>query len=118
MAREVLKLSESDRLKLENGYQYGLTSRYRTRCKAVLLFSEGYSPLNIANILNVSNPSVYKWIKRYEVEGINGLRTRSGQGRRPIMDCSDEEAVRKAIEEDRQRLVKHGKMLLVKKPVI
>ena len=28
--------------------------------------------------------------------------TRPGQGRKPIMDCSDEEAVRKAIEEDRQ----------------
>ena|GEM_PF-1506547 len=34
--------------------------------------------------------------------GIGGLHTRPGQGRKPIMDCSDEEAVRKAIELDRQ----------------
>ena len=32
--------------------------------------------------------------------------TRPGQGRKPIMDCSDEEAVRKAIEEDRQSVSK------------
>ena len=34
------------------------------------------------------------------------LKTRPGQGRKPIMDCSDEEAVRKAIEEDRQSVSK------------
>jgi len=30
------------------------------------------------------------------------LETRSDRGRKPIMDCSDEEAVRRAIEQDRQ----------------
>ena len=106
MTKEALKLSEVNRLKLEKGYRYGLTFRYRTRCKAILLFSEGYSPLQIADILNVTNPSIYKWIKRFEAEGIKGLETRSGQGRKPIMDCSDEKAVRKAIEEDRQSVSK------------
>lgn len=106
MAKEVQKLSEVERLKLEKGYVYGLTSRYRTRCKAILLFSEGYSPLQIADILNVTNPSVYMWIKRFEAEGIKGLETRPGQGRKPIIDCSDEKAIRKAIEEDRQSVSK------------
>ena len=39
---------------------------------------------------------------RYKEEGIEGLKTRAGRGRKPIMDSSDEEAVRRAIEEDRQ----------------
>ncbi|MBQ6751569.1 MAG: helix-turn-helix domain-containing protein, partial [Bacteroidaceae bacterium] len=34
------------------------------------------------------------------------LETRPGRGRKPIMDCSDEEAVRRAIEEDRQSVNK------------
>lgn len=34
------------------------------------------------------------------------METRPGQGRKPIMDCSDEEAVRMAIEEDRQSVSK------------
>lgn len=45
-------------------------------------------------------------MKRNEEKGINGLLTRPGQGRKPIMDCSDEEAVRKAIEEDWQSVSK------------
>ena len=46
--------------------------------------------------------SVNAWVKRYMAEGINGLNTRSGRGRKPIMDCSDEASVRRAIEQDRQ----------------
>ncbi|MCC8070439.1 MAG: helix-turn-helix domain-containing protein [Bacteroidales bacterium] len=46
--------------------------------------------------------SVNAWIKRFQAEGINGLETRLGRRRKPIMDCSAEEAVRKAIEQDRQ----------------
>ena len=56
--------------------------------------------------------SVNAWVKRYMEEGINGLNTRSGRGRKPIMDSSDEESVRRAIEQDRQCVSKpklHGK---------
>ena len=44
--------------------------------------------------------SVNSWVKRFETEGISGLETRPGRGRKPIMDSSDEEIVRKAIEND------------------
>lgn len=46
--------------------------------------------------------TVGNWVKRFELHGIKGLHTQPGQGRKTIMDCSDEEAVRKAIESDRQ----------------
>jgi hypothetical protein len=45
-------------------------------------------------------------VKRFLWEGITGLQTRPGRGRKPIMDCSDEEVVRAAIEQDRQRVSK------------
>ena len=97
---KVLELSEVDRLKLEKGYYNGPTHSFRIRCKSILLKSEGKSAPKIAEILEVTVPTVYTWVKRYEENGIKGLETRPGQGRKPIMDCSDEEAVRKAIEED------------------
>ena len=50
--------------------------------------------------------SVNTWVKRFLSEGIGGLQTRSGRGRKPIMDCSDEQAVRLAIEGDRQSVSK------------
>ena len=37
--------------------------------------------------------SVNSWVKRFEAEGIKGLETPPGRGRKLIMDCSDEEAV-------------------------
>ena len=103
---KVLELSEVDRLKLEKGYHNGPTHNYRIRCKSILLKSSGKSASEIAEIFDVTIPTVYAWIKRYKENGIKGLETRPGQGRKPIMDCSDEEAVRKAIEEDRQSVSK------------
>ena len=71
-----------------------------------MLKSSGKSASEIAEIFDVTIPTVCEWIKRYKENGIKGLETRPGQGRKPIMDCSDEEAVRKAIEEDRQSVSK------------
>ncbi|WP_432636773.1 helix-turn-helix domain-containing protein [Bacteroides cellulosilyticus] len=50
--------------------------------------------------------SVNSWVKRFESEGVKGLETRPGRGRKPIMDRSDEEAVCKAIENDIQSMKK------------
>ena len=47
-----------------------------------------------------------KVLELSEVDRLKCLETRPGQGRKPIMDCSDEEAVCKAIEEDRQSVSK------------
>ena len=69
-----------------------------------MLKSSGKSASEITEIFDVTVPTVYAWIKRYKENGINCLETRPGQGRK--MDCSDKEAVRKAIEEDRQSVSK------------
>ena len=37
-------------------------------------------------------------MKRFIQEGISGLQTRPGRGRKPIMDCTDEEVVLKVRE--------------------
>ena len=101
-----LQLTASEKHDLEIAYKTGDSHCYRTRCKAILLKSQGKSANEIASILDVSIPSVFNWIKRYGDEGINGLKTRTGRGRKPIIDSSDEEIIRKAIEEDRQNVSK------------
>ena len=101
-----LQLTDSEKHDLEIAYKTGDYHCYRTRCKAILLKSQGKSANEIASILDVSIPSVFNWIKRYGDEGINGLKTRTGRGRKPIIDSSDEEIIRKAIEEDRQNVSK------------
>ena len=101
-----LQLTDSEKHDLDIAYKTGDSHCYRTRCKAILLKSQGKSANEIASILDVSIPSVFNWIKRYGDEGINGLKTRTGRGRKPIIDSSDEEIIRKAIEEERQNVSK------------
>lgn len=102
----IIELSESERIKLNFGFKEGSSHCFRMRCKAVLLKSEGLSSEAIGKIVEMTQISVNNWVKRYLLEGISGLETRKGRGRKPIMDCSDEEAVRKAIENDRQSVNK------------
>lgn len=97
-----LQLTDSEKLALEHGYQMGESHIYRTRCKAILLKSQGKAAREIADFLNVTIPSIFNWIKRYKTEGIEGLETKPGRGRKPTIDSTDEEVIRKAIEEDRQ----------------
>ena len=101
-----LELSEAQRLELEPGYRMGEKHCFRMRCLALLLKAEGLSASEVGERTGMEQHTVRKWLKRYEKEGLKGLETRPGRGRKPIMDCSDEEAVRWAIEQDRQSVNK------------
>ena len=48
--------------------------------------------------------SVNNWVHRYSEQGLAGLETRPGQGRKAILQDSDLESVRAAVAEHRQRL--------------
>ena len=99
-------LKDSERLALERGFRQGDSHCFRMRCRAVLLKSSGLSSKQVGLQTEMSHVSVNFWVKRFMQEGISGLQTRPGRGRKPIMDCSDEEVVRKAIEQDRQSVSK------------
>ena len=99
---KVLELTEAQRLELERGFRLGEKHCFRMRCRAVLLKADGLSAAKAGAQTEMSLVSVNAWVRRYKEEGIEGLKTRAGRGRKPIMDSSDEEAVRRAIEQDRQ----------------
>lgn len=103
---KVIQLTDQQRLQLEEGFRQGKSHAYRMRCRAVLLKSAGLTSKQVGLQTEMSHISVNSWAKRFEAEGIKGLETRPGRGRKPIMDSSDEEAVRIAIENDRQSLKK------------
>ena len=103
---KALGLAETERLALDRGFRFGEKHCFRMRCRAVLLKSEGLSSVAIGAQTEMSHVSVNAWVKRFKSEGIEGLKTRPGRGRKPIMDSSDEEAVRRAIEQDRQSVSK------------
>ncbi|MDR2815932.1 MAG: helix-turn-helix domain-containing protein, partial [Proteiniphilum sp.] len=85
-----LDLTEIQRVQLENGFRKGDSHCFRMRCRAVLLKAESLSSAKAGEQTEMSLVSVNAWVKRFQREGIAGLQTRPGRGRKPIMDCSDE----------------------------
>lgn len=75
-------------------------------CRAILLKSQGLKSEDVAAQTEMTHISVDDWTKHFEPDWITGLETRPGRGRKPIMDCSDEKAVRKAFGQDRQSVKK------------
>ena len=103
---KVLELTEAFRLALEKGFCLGEKHCFRMRCHTVLLKADGLSSAAAGVQTRMNHMSVNALIKRFKSEGINGLNTRSCRGRKHIMDCSDEEDVRRAIEQNRQSVSK------------
>lgn len=101
----IVILTDEQRQVLEKGYQNGNSHAFRKRCHLVLLKSEKRSSEEVSKILKMSEPSVNTWLNRYESEGIVGLFTKKGRGRKPILNIeTDETVVRDAIKVERQRL--------------
>ena len=113
MARKVkqIGLSEAQRCALENGYKTGDSHCFRQRCKMVLLKGEGYRSTEIATILRTNEMSVNNWIHRYEADGLEGLKTKPGRGRKPILQEEHLSIVKAAIEQERQRLSQAQKII-------
>ena len=100
-----LELSEAQRLELEMGYREGKSHAFRKRCQMMLMKSEERRSKEVAEILGCCEVSVNNWLKRFEADGIEGLKTKPGRGRKPILDAeADVEAVKKAVQANRQRL--------------
>jgi transposase len=85
----VIELSTEQRAALEKGYRRGKSHAFRTRCQMVLLKSEKRSSLEVADVLGCCEIVVNNWLHRYEEEGIEGLKTRAGRGRKPKLSTQN-----------------------------
>jgi transposase len=71
----------------------------------ILLKSEQRTAVEIARILGCCEVVVNNWLKRYESEDIEGLRTKPGRGRKPVLDAEkDLESVKAAVAANLQRI--------------
>ena len=99
------ELTKAQRAALETGYREGGSHTFRVRCQIILLKSEGRTSAEIAEILGCCEMAVNNWLKRFEAEGIEGLRTKPGRGRKPILDAGkDLQRVKQAVQRSRQRI--------------
>lgn len=83
--KKVNKISEAEKKNLEEIKRNHTKYRERERARGILLSYRGYSPKEIAEIFEISDRMVYKWIDNFNENGIIGVMTQKGQGRKPIL---------------------------------
>ncbi len=94
-----IELNESQRQELEDIRNHHRLPYLRERAAAILKIADGHSGLQTArNLLNQAHwqDTVYEWVKRYQAEGVEGLKIRSGRGRKPAFSPSVRQRNRRA----------------------
>ena len=77
-----------------------LTKLKNSQCKkerihshALLLLNNGRDIKEVAEIFDVTERSVYKWIKAFKNEGIFSISRKSGAGRKAILNTSSDKKI-------------------------
>lgn len=84
----MIKISITDERvlkKLEELRKNGSTKQKRTRSHALLLLNNGKNKNEVAEIINVTNKTVYNWINDWNERGVDSLSRKKGDGRKPIL---------------------------------
>lgn len=96
--KRVEHITEQEEENLKAIKKHHLKYRERERAMGVLLSYKGYSPKEIGDIFDISQRVVYKWIDNFNENGIIGLLTQKGQGRKSILTKEDEVRVKELVE--------------------
>jgi transposase len=87
---------------LQTLFQREREARLAKRIWIVWQARRGHTAPEIAQGIGMSRRAVQEWVRRYNTEGLDGLQTRSGQGRDPLLSEEERQAVAKRLEEGPQ----------------
>jgi transposase len=93
-------LVPSDRLgseELDTAARAERDARVRTRILAIRYMRQGHSAREAAGVFRTSDTQLRMWVRRYDAEGLEGLRDRPRSGRPPILDPELEETFRERV---------------------
>lgn len=92
MSQRRIVLLEPQRLELTRLRDTAAKAYLRERAAAILKVAQGIAGSTVACclLLRPRRPdTLYGWLNRYEVEGVEGLVIRPGRGRKPAFSPSD-----------------------------
>ena len=75
------------------------SGQYFKRIQSVKLNAQQYSISAISHIVDVHYNSVYRWIRQYEAQGIEGLRDQPKSGRPSLLKEADRPSIEAWVEE-------------------
>lgn len=100
-----LELKDEEKQSLEQCFRTHSSAAVRSRCQLILLKAQGRAVDDIAAIVSMCVISVHSWIKRYRMEGLSGLFTKPGRGRKKILKViEDAPVITQTVKEHRQSL--------------
>ncbi len=100
MARRfVAPLTESEQQTLSSAYHHGEKRALRRRAHAILLSNQGHTIAQICEILQVRRDAVSRWLKQWEVAGLDGLIDKPRSGRTPALDDDDHHRLQELVAE-------------------
>lgn len=103
-----IKLSDTDRILIENGIRNGKTHHFRERCRAISLSNKGHTIPQIAFLLEKRCETIRAWFNKWKLRGLAGLYIQPGRGLKPILKIIDQELiaeVKKKIKEQPLKLL-------------
>jgi transposase len=68
------------------------------RLRSVLLAKQGFTAPEIATCTGFSRRSVQEWVGRYNTEGLEGLKTKPGRGRKPPLTPEQEKQLQQRLD--------------------
>ena len=86
-----IELTEEQLIELKALRDHSDKAYLRERASAILKIAGGTSGRHVARhglLKSRRTATVYEWVARYRDEGIEGLRIRSGRGRKPAFSPS------------------------------
>lgn len=74
------------------------------RASIVHNLHQGYSPIEVAKLHDVSEATVYNWFNRYQAEGLEGLVNKPKSGRPPKADANYRQRLVEVVETNPEEL--------------
>lgn len=105
--KRFIKLTTEQEQELVHGFKTGKKATFRERCHYILLSNQGMEIESIAGLYGATRQRVARWFDRYQADGVAGLHSQRGQGRKPILRVENKvhvDAVKKLVEKHPQNL--------------
>lgn len=89
-SKQIEKLSDEQKSSLQKGYKSGKSHLFRRKCQCILLSHEGKTTMELSKLYGISKHSILIWFKRWESNGLEGLKLKPGRGRKPKLQIENQ----------------------------
>ena len=101
MARPVSKFAKANSKQLRQLREIYQTHRlpsHRRRAHAMILSREGYSPAEVADILEADPDTIRRWIDHFNSQGCAGLVDQPRSGGERMLNATEQETLRELLD--------------------